>query len=85
MVETQFLFVTCQVGSESILKQNLSEEGLRFSFSRPGFLTFKLPRPYSLDEPYSLHNPFARSYGLCLVKIAAETEISGAARVWEHL
>ena len=85
MVETQFLFVTCQVGSESILKQNLSEEGLRFSFSRPGFLTFKLPRPYSLNEPYSLHNPFARSYGLCLGKIAAETEISGAARVWEQL
>ena len=85
MVETQFLFVTCQVGSESILKQNLSIEGLRFSFSRPGFLTFKLPRPYSLDEPYSLHDPFARSYGLCIGKIAAETDASGAARVWEQL
>ena len=84
-METQFLFVTCQVGSESILKQNLSKEGLRFSFSRPGFLTFKLPRPYSLDEPYPLHDPFARSYGLCLGKIAAETDASGAARVWEQL
>ena len=84
-VESQFLFVTCQVGSEPILKQNLAEEGLRFSFSRPGFLTFKLPRPFTLDEPFSLQDPFARSYGLCFGKIAVTSNAAGADRVWEEL
>ena len=84
-MESEFIFVTCQVGSESILKQNLAEAGLRLSFSRPGFLTFKLPRPYSLGEPFSLHDPFARSHGLCFGKIVAASDAEGAARVWDQL
>jgi 23S rRNA (cytidine2498-2'-O)-methyltransferase len=39
-----FLFVTCQVGAEAALKQEVAREAphLRFAYSRPGFLTFKV-------------------------------------------
>ena len=85
IVESQFLFVTCQVGSEPTIKKDLAQDGMRFSFSRPGFLTFKLPKPYTLSDPLSLNNPFVRSFGLCLGKVAAETVLDGAKRVWDQL
>ena len=84
IVENQFLFVTCQVGSEPTIKKHLAEDGLRFSFSRPGFLTFKLPKPHTLSDPLSLDNPFVRSFGLCLGKVVAETVEAGADRVWNE-
>lgn len=43
LIPTQFMFATCQVGAEATLKQEIlsANPGLRFAFSRPGFLTFK--------------------------------------------
>ncbi len=84
-MESQFLFVTCQVGSEPTIKKKLAEDGLCFAFSRPGFLTFKLPEPHTLFEPLSLSNPFVRSFGLCLGKVAAETIEERAQRVWDQV
>src|SRR5215510_10145346 len=39
-----FVFVTCQVGAEPALKMEVARElpMLRFAYSRPGFLTFKI-------------------------------------------
>ncbi len=39
-----FLFATCQIGAETALKQEVAREAprLRFAYSRPGFLTFKV-------------------------------------------
>ncbi len=39
-----FLFTTCQLGAENVLKAETLREfpDFRFSFSRPGFLTFKI-------------------------------------------
>ena len=43
----EFVFATCQFGAEAALKDEIARDvpALRFAYSRPGFLTFKL-----LDE-----------------------------------
>lgn len=49
----QFLFVVCQIGAEPACKQELGKQHpeLRFAYSRPGFLTFKIPnQTFAGDE-----------------------------------
>ena len=47
-----FLFLTCQAGMESSIKQEVprSFKGAKFAFSRRGILTFRLPEPISQDD-----------------------------------
>jgi 23S rRNA (cytidine2498-2'-O)-methyltransferase len=40
----------------------------RFAYSRPGFLTFKLPAEHGLADDFDLQSVFARSYGFSLGK-----------------
>lgn len=53
-MQPRFYFSTCQIGTEKAVKAEVSSEypQLRFSFSRPGFITFKeadgAPSPLSL-------------------------------------
>jgi 23S rRNA (cytidine2498-2'-O)-methyltransferase len=74
-VTSPFVFATCQVGAEPALKAEMARArpDLRFSFSRPGFLTFKSVRSAGteLSEPLNLSLIFARSYGLSLGKTKA--------------
>jgi len=83
----QFLFVTCQVGAEPAVKSELARRwpALRFSYSRPGFLTFKLPPEHSLADDFDLESVFARAYAFSLGKVAGE-DLDGLAgeawRVW---
>ena len=64
----RFLFVTCQVGAEKAVKGEVSRRwrDFSFAFSRPGFLTFKLPEDSSLLPDFDLRAIFARSYGFSL-------------------
>ncbi|HEV3343444.1 MAG TPA: SAM-dependent methyltransferase [Pirellulales bacterium] len=68
-----FLFVTCQVGAERAVKTELARDWpeLRFAYSRPGFLTFKLPAEHDLPDDFNLGSVFARSYGFSLGKTQA--------------
>ncbi len=45
----------------------------RFAYSRPGFLTFKLPPEHKLEPDFELGSVFARSYGFSLGKASGET------------
>ncbi len=67
----RFLFCTCQVGAEQALKGELARRSpeLRFAFSRPGFLTFKLPPRMDLADDFRLRSVFARSYGFSTGKV----------------
>src|SRR5687768_18432973 len=69
----QFLFVTCQVGAEAAVKHELARDwpDFRFAYSRPGFLTFKLPDLPSRD--FELGSVFARAHGFTLGKVTGET------------
>ncbi len=66
-----FLFATCQIGAEPALKAEVAGQWpkFRFAFSRPGFVTFKLPSDAVLADDFDLHCVFARSYGFCLGKV----------------
>ena len=79
----QFLFVTCQVGAEAAVKHELARDwpSFRFAYSRPGFLTFKLPAGIPPDD-FDLHSVFARAHGFTLGKATGATVEArrGAAR-----
>lgn len=81
-----FLFVTCQVGAERAVKGELARNwpAFRFAYSRPGFLTFKLPAGHGLADDFNLRSVFARSYGFSLGKTRAasdEERVADAARL----
>jgi 23S rRNA (cytidine2498-2'-O)-methyltransferase len=81
----QFLFVTCQFGAEQAVKRELGRRWpeFRFAYSRPGFLTFKVPQQSQLYADFDLESVFARSSGLCLGKVSGEDPAVLAAKVWE--
>lgn len=60
-----FIYVTCQAGSESLCKAEIAaaQPDWKFSFSKRGFLTFKLPEGNQVDPKFVLKSTFARSYG----------------------
>lgn len=78
-----FLFACCQIGAEKVLKQEILREfpQLRSSFSRPGFLTFKVHEnedgcswfaALKLVRDVRSKSVFARYVGVSLGKIAFE-------------
>lgn len=83
--QPQFLFLTCQHGAEAALKGELARNwpDFRFAYSRPGFLTFKLPADYQLYADFDPEVVFARSYGLSLGKVAGHDPATLARGVWE--
>jgi 23S rRNA (cytidine2498-2'-O)-methyltransferase len=82
--EPQFVFVTCQVGAESAVKNELAREQpeWRFSYSRPGFLTFKLTTEAELGDDFWPNASFARSFGRVLGRASGESTEALASDVW---
>jgi 23S rRNA (cytidine2498-2'-O)-methyltransferase len=80
-----FIFVTCQIGAEPALKQEMARKwpGLRFAFSRPGFLTFKIAPGKKLPDEFGDKLVFARVSGFCLGKTTASTPEERADQVWK--
>lgn len=79
-----FLWVTCQVGAEAAVKQEAAilAPSLRFSYSRPGFLTFKLPQDHGLSEDFALDLVFGRAQGFTLGRVAEESWTERVKGVW---
>lgn len=80
----EFIFATCQIGAEPALKAEIqrSRPDFRFAFSRPGFLTFKLPEGHGLAADFDLKSTFARAYGFSLGPVAGRAFDAMAAEVW---
>lgn len=59
----EFLFATCQIGAEAAVKAELARRwpDVKPTYSRPGFLTFKLPG--RLPPGFDAASTFARCYG----------------------
>lgn len=66
-----FLFVICQTGAEAALKADVSRRhsAFRFAYSRPGFVTFKIPDDVRRDRRFELHSVFARTWGFSIGKV----------------
>jgi 23S rRNA (cytidine2498-2'-O)-methyltransferase len=73
MTNDRFILITCQVGAERAVKDELAARWpqFRFAYSRPGFLTFKLPDAARLADDFDLGSVFARSYAFSLGKAKA--------------
>lgn len=78
-----FIFVSCQRGSESLVKDELAktQSNLNLSYSRPGFVTFKCTedasgdggqRGHGIPLKFSLVSTFARTAGWSLGKITGD-------------
>lgn len=69
-IATPFIFTTCQVGAEQALKAELARlrPEWKFAYSRPGFVTFKLPEGERLKPGFDLDSIFARAFGLSVGK-----------------
>lgn len=81
----------CHAGSTSLSDGKLSSGGrpapavkaepaqrwpdLRLAFSRPGFLTFKLPEDHRLGADFQLESIFARAYAFSLGKVAGAVRL----------
>jgi 23S rRNA (cytidine2498-2'-O)-methyltransferase len=80
-----FVFLTCQVGAEPTLKREVARvwPGLRFAFSRPGFLTFKIAPEKKLPDAFGAKLAFARASGFCLGKVTGATPTERADQVWK--
>jgi 23S rRNA (cytidine2498-2'-O)-methyltransferase len=75
MSETsRFIFVICQHGVESAAKKELcaNHPELKFAFSRPGFLTFKIDAIAAWPVKFSLKSTLARTYGWSLGKVSGD-------------
>jgi len=82
--QPRFLFVTCQVHAEPALKREVKQRhaGLRFAYSRPGFVTFKLADDCSFADDFDLDCTFARSHAFSLGKSVAESADQRVQEIW---
>jgi 23S rRNA (cytidine2498-2'-O)-methyltransferase len=62
----QYLFTVCQIGAEAALKEEIAQAHpeLKFSYSRPGFVTFVNKGERDWGPDFRLRSIFARAYGL---------------------
>ncbi|HEY1600072.1 MAG TPA: SAM-dependent methyltransferase [Pirellulales bacterium] len=83
--ESQFLFVTCQVGAEAAVKGEFARRwpDFRFAYSRPGFLTFKLPGQPALADDFDPQSVFARATGFTLGKVKGTNQEELARAAWQ--
>lgn len=86
--ETEFAFCTCQPGIESALKGEVAARipTWKFAFSRPGFVTFKLPGVMSAERFEPMRLTFARTIGLSFGRVDTEAAEPGplAELLWQH-
>jgi 23S rRNA (cytidine2498-2'-O)-methyltransferase len=83
-VTPQFVFVACQVGAVAAVKWEVARlwPQWRPAFSRPGFVTFKLPPGSVLAEDFDLRSVFARAYGFSLGTVRGESLEELAQQAW---
>ena len=85
VADAKFLFVVCQVGAEAALKAEVARAwpAFRFAFSRPGFVTFKLPSGLRLANDFELGCTLARAAGFSLGKVRANVAEDAAHQAWQ--
>lgn len=84
-MRSQFAFAACQPGAETALKREAAARvpEWRPAFSRPGFVTFKLPREHEVADFEPQRLTFARTIGLSLGRVDGEPSAADLAKsVW---
>lgn len=83
----RFLFITCQVGAEAAVKEEIARRwpDFRIGYARPGFLTYKLPEGKHLTPDFRLGSVFARAYGFSLGNASLDDPAAAARDAWRLL
>jgi 23S rRNA (cytidine2498-2'-O)-methyltransferase len=70
-MSARFLFAVVQAGAERALKNEIARDQpqLKFAFSRPGFVTFRIPDDTVPGREPKLECVFARTWGYSLGKV----------------
>lgn len=86
MPTSQYIYCVCQAGAETVLKQEVAARvpEMAFAFSRPGFVTFKLPAPVEVAKYELPRLTFARTIGFSFGHVTGETLADLAMQVWQH-
>jgi len=83
-----FVFMTCRGGAEAVLKAEVArtDPAWRPAFTRPGFVTFKLPGETMLDDRTleTRHWTFAHAHGISLGRFKGESLGRLVEQVWKH-
>lgn len=76
--------VTCQVGAEAALKREVERDwpAFRSAYSRPGFVTFRLPQGHFFKPDFQFGAVFARAYAFSLGKIGTEFPLESPSDVY---
>lgn len=81
---SSFIYVICQTGAEPALKDEIARryKRFRFAYSRPGFVTFRVPDELRRDRQFTLRSTFARTWGFSIGKVNGSTfeELAAAVR-----
>src|SRR5262245_47187148 len=82
-MSARFLFAVLQAGAERALKNEIAREQpqLKFAFSRPGFVTFRIPED-APSKPPQLDCVFARTWGYSLGKVQGTDDAQLAREAW---
>lgn len=84
-MSARYVFAATQPGSERPLKNEIAREhpGLRFAFSRPGFVTFRGSDAAPIGADFRLRSVFARTWGFSLGKINGADDEQLARAAWQ--
>jgi 23S rRNA (cytidine2498-2'-O)-methyltransferase len=85
-MSAEFLFASCQPGAERALKDDVArnQPRLRFAFSRPGFVTFRVAEAQR-DGATAVASVFARTSGHSLGKIGGADDAELAGAFWKEI
>jgi 23S rRNA (cytidine2498-2'-O)-methyltransferase len=86
--DAQFVFMSCHAGAVGALKEEIArtDPAWRLAFSRPGFLTWKLPIDQRVDDQQlgARHWVLAHSHGLSLGRLSGTSLSELATQLWQH-
>ena len=79
--------MTCQAGAETPLKTEIARRyrDFRLAFSRPGFVTFKVPDDLRSDRQFQLKSVFARTCGFSIDRISGQDTPDLCDQAWQLL
>lgn len=82
-----FIFVICQNGAEPVLKDEIARRHptFRFAYSRPGFVTFRVPESLRKERGFQLKSVFARTWGFSLGKVSGTNAHQLAGELWQTM
>lgn len=86
-MSSHFLFAVCQIGAEAALKNEVlwKHSDFRFAYSRPGFVTFRIPDDVVRDRKFELRGTFVRTWGFSIGKVSGTDGHQLARDFWKPL